>query len=115
MNKNSFEEIIEKTRRVIKRFEKIEGKPWGVDGAMIELAKQLGQLSALIMTQEGYYPKDRDTDQPEYQSSKEKIGDELSDILFMTIRIADIYNIDLEASHLLALKTAEGYLESKNV
>lgn len=115
MNNASFEEIVEKTRSVIKRFEKIEGKPWGIDGAMIELMKQLGQLSALVMMQEQYYPTDRDQSHPQYKVSKEKIADELSDLLFMTIRIADIYEINLEEAHVLALKNAETYLESKNV
>lgn len=115
MNNASFEEIVEKTRSVIKRFEKIEGKPWGIDGAMIELTKQLGQLSALVMMQEQYYPTDRDQTHPQYRVSKEKIADELSDLLFMTIRIADIYDINLEAAHVVALKNAEAYLESKNV
>jgi len=44
MNSDTFDEAIEKIRRNVKRFEKIEGKPWGVEGAVIELAKQVGDL-----------------------------------------------------------------------
>jgi NTP pyrophosphatase (non-canonical NTP hydrolase) len=109
----SFQEIIRKSRFVIERFKKIEGKPWNIEGAMIELTKQIGQLSALVMMQEKYYPLDRDRDDPIYQTSKEKIADELSDLLFMTIRIADEYQIDLEQAHLKALKSAEDYLVTK--
>jgi predicted house-cleaning noncanonical NTP pyrophosphatase (MazG superfamily) len=115
MQSQSFLEIINKTRTIIKRFEKIEGKKWGIDGSMIELSKQIGQLSALVMMQENYYPKDRDLDDSQYEVSKEKIGDELSDILFMIIRIADLYGIDLENVHNKALREASAYLDSKKV
>ena len=111
----TFQEIIDQTRDVIKRFEKIEGKPWGVEGSMIELTKQLGQLSSKVMMQEEYYPKDRDQDDPQqYQTSKEKIADELSDILLVVIRLADLYQINLEKTHLKALDEAQKYLDSKN-
>jgi NTP pyrophosphatase (non-canonical NTP hydrolase) len=109
----TFEELVNKTRETIKHFEKIEGKPWGVEGSMIELSKQVGQLSSLVMMQEQYYPKDRDKDDPQYISNKDKIGDELSDLLFMIIRIADLYKINLEEAHIKALNEAEKYIEQK--
>ncbi len=111
----SFEEAINLARAIIQRFEKVEGKPWKVDGSMIELNKQVGQLSALVMMQEGYYPTDRDQDDPQYAANKEKIGDELADILFMIIRLADQYGIDLEEAHKRALDGADKYLTSKGV
>jgi NTP pyrophosphatase (non-canonical NTP hydrolase) len=115
VNSNSFQGIIKQTLDVIKRFEKIENKPWGINGAMIELMKQVGDLSALIMMQEKYYPANRDKDNPRYQVSKEKIADELSDLLFIIVRIADIYQIDLEPAYIEALKHAESYLKNKGV
>lgn len=51
----SFQEAIELYREVYHRFEKVEGKPWGVNGAMIELSKQVGDLSRCIMLKEEYY------------------------------------------------------------
>lgn len=113
MQKQSFGKAIEKAREIIERFEKIEGKKWGVEVSMIELAKQIGDLSALVMSQEGYYPAKRGEDNPKYDSTKEKIGDELADILFMIIRLADFYNIDLEDAHYKALADADKYLRSK--
>ena len=113
MAKNSFEEAIKKTREIIRRFEKIEGKKWGVEGSMIELIKQIGDLSALVMAQEGYYPKNRGLDNPKYLVTKEKIGDELADLLFILIRLADLYGIDLEKAHYKALTCAGNYLSSK--
>ncbi len=115
MNSLTFQEVVDKTREVISRFEKIEGKKWNVEASMIELMKQVGQLSTLVMMQEQYYPTDRDQDNPVYSTSKEKIADELSDVLFMTIRIADLYKIELESSHMTALENAQKYLESKGV
>jgi NTP pyrophosphatase (non-canonical NTP hydrolase) len=104
-NSLPFQEVLEKTVAVIRAFKKVEQKPWGVEGSMIELSKQVGELSRHVMTFEGYYPKGRES-LLEYQTSKEKIADELSDILFMVIRIAEHYKIDLEKEHLKALDDA---------
>ncbi len=101
----TFQEVVNKSLGVIKEFEKVEKRTWGVEGAMIELSKQLGDLSKNIMMMEGYYMAGRDS-LPEYQTSKACIGDELSDILFMVIRIADYYHIDLEKEHINQLDIA---------
>ncbi|MFA6099058.1 MAG: MazG-like family protein [Patescibacteria group bacterium] len=104
-NKLTFQEVIEKTVTVIKAFEKVEQKPWGIEGSMIELSKQVGDLAKQVMAYEKFYLAGRES-QPEYQASKEKIADELADILFMVIRIAEHYKIDLEKEHLKALDDA---------
>ncbi len=111
----TFKEAVELAKRIIKRFEKIEGKPWEIDGSMIELSKQVGDLSRLVMSYEGYYPKDRGKQDEQYLATKEKIADELADILFMIIRIAGYYNVDLEKAHVDALKGADKYLKSYGV
>ncbi len=115
MSDNSFEDVLNLTRQVIERFKKIEGKNWGVEGSMIELSKQVGELSRLVMMKEQYYPIDRDQYDPTYASSKSKIADELSDIFFIVIRLADLYDIDLERAHLEALEEAGEYLNTKDV
>jgi NTP pyrophosphatase (non-canonical NTP hydrolase) len=109
----TFEEAVNLARDINKRFEKIEGKPWGIEGSMIEMNKQLGQLAAFIMVTEKYYPQGREDEDKQYQASKENIADELADILFMTMRIADHYGIDLEEAHKKALENADKYLTSK--
>lgn len=81
MSKQSLQDTITQIQTNIKRFEKIEGKSWGIEGAVIELAKQVGQLSALVMNKEGYYFEDRDKADTKYISTNDKIGDELADIL----------------------------------
>lgn len=103
--KLTFQEVVDKSLEVIKEFEEVEKKKWGVEGAMIELSKQVGELAKNIMMIEGYYMAGRDS-LPEYQTSKDRIADELSDVLFMTIRIADYYKIDLEKEHLNQLEIA---------
>ena len=100
-----FQEVVNKTLEVIKEFEKVEKKKWGIEGSMMELSKQVGELSKNVLMFEGYYMAGRDS-LPEYQTSKDKIADELSDILFMVIRISEHYGINLEKEHMNQLDIA---------
>ena len=75
----TFREAIELFRSIYQRFEKIEGRRWGVEGAMIELVKQVGELAKHIMVAERYYFAGREH-MPGYRTNKEIIGDELADI-----------------------------------
>lgn len=100
-----FQEVMDKSLEVIRKFEKVEKKKWGIEGTMMELSKQVGELSKNVMMFEGYYMAGRDSAH-EYKTSKNKIADELSDVLLMIIRIAKHYNIDLEKKHLEQLDIA---------
>lgn len=111
----TFKYAFDLAKNIIKRFEKIEGKPWKIDGSMIELSKQVGDLSKLVMSYEGYYPKDRGKKDNQYLATKEKIAEELADLLFMIISIADYYEIDLEKAHIEARKGEDKYLKSYGV
>ena len=115
MSKQTFQEAIDKIKHNIARFQQIEGKPWGVEGAVIELAKQVGQLSALVMNREGYYFAEREKDNTTYLSSDEKIGDELADILFAVVRIASHYDIDLVALEAMTRGSEDDFLKQKGV
>jgi len=101
----TFQEVITKTVEVVRAFEKVEKREWGVEGSVMELTKQVGELAKNVLMFEGYYLAGRDTS-PEYQTSKDAIADELSDILYMVIRLADHYDIDLEKEHLKHLDRA---------
>jgi NTP pyrophosphatase (non-canonical NTP hydrolase) len=103
--KPTFQDVIKESRKVIRQFEKVEKRKWGVEGSMMELSKQVGELARNVMMHEGYYMAGRD-ELPEYQTSKSKIADELSDVLYMVIRVADYYGIDLEKEHLKQLDIA---------
>lgn len=83
------------TRREIAAFNEVEQRKWGVEATMIELAKQAGDLAKHIMVQEKYYLKEREG-KPEYKTTKQNLGDELADIFFCLVRLADLYRIDLE-------------------
>jgi NTP pyrophosphatase (non-canonical NTP hydrolase) len=103
-----FKEIIKLAEDIIERFRKVEGKPWNAEASMIELTKQVGHLADEIMKIEKYYPENmRNKD----YNPKEKIGDELADILYGLIRIAKYYNIDLEKAHIKARKGEDEFLK----
>ncbi len=95
MVEKNFGKLLKQTRDMIGQFQKIEQRSWGIEGAMIELSKQVGDLSKRVMVAEKYYLKSREEDL-EYKISNEKIADELFDIWFCIVRIADHYKIDLE-------------------
>lgn len=115
MSDQSFKDAINDIRKSVSRFQKIEGKVWGVEGAVIELAKQVGQLSALVMNREGYYYAERDKENDTYKSSNDTIADELADIMFAVVRIADYYGIDLVAANSKTRKLEDDFLKTKNV
>lgn len=95
MQNNTQDSMIDKTRKLIAEFKKREPKEWGAEGAMIEMTKQVGDLAKSIMVYEKYYMSERELE-PKYKTTKDNIGDELYDIFFMVVRLADHYGIDLE-------------------
>jgi NTP pyrophosphatase (non-canonical NTP hydrolase) len=106
----SFQEAIKLYRDIITRFEKIEGRSWGIEGAIIELTKQVGSLAKYIMIQENYYFYSADV-----EKNKKQIEDELADVFGQIIRISDYYNIDLLEAHIEARKGEARELEKKGV
>jgi hypothetical protein len=50
-----FREAIQQCTAIAERFATLEGRPWGVEGAMIELSKQVGELAKFVMVAEHYY------------------------------------------------------------
>ena len=108
----TFKEAIRLFQSIYPRFEKIQGRPWGVEGAMIELSKQVGDLSKHVMVAEKYYPPYRET-RPEYATSLDDIGDELGDIMAQLVRIADYYEIDLVDAYVKGREDEDTFLKSK--
>jgi len=106
----TFNEAINLYRDVIKRFEKIEKRPWGAQGAVIELAKQVGDLAKCVMIQEKYYFYTVNEEE-----NKKQIADELADIFGQIIRIADHYQIDLLQAHIDARKGETNCLKENGV
>ncbi|WFR59667.1 MazG-like family protein [Anaerocolumna sp. AGMB13025] len=107
----TFEQAVDMYRNIVNRFTKIEGKPWGVEGAMIELSKQVGELSKCVMVQENYYCFNTE----ETEKNRMQIGNELADIIGQTIRIAEHYGINLLEAYIAAREDEDNYLRSKGV
>ncbi len=110
----SFREAIELFRPIYQRFERLQDRPWGVEGAMIELSKQVGELAKLVMVTEGYYFAERNR-LPQYQASQSLIADELADVFAQLIRIADYYHIDLADAHVKARQSETESLSALGV
>jgi NTP pyrophosphatase (non-canonical NTP hydrolase) len=109
MQRYTFRDLVDMTRTVIRAFEAAEQRPWTIEATMIELMKQAGDLARRVMTAEHYYLPDREQD-PAYRTTTDDIGDELADILYCVIRIAEHYYIDLEQVHLQARRNELRYL-----
>ena len=87
----TFGEMIEMYRDVVKRFKKIELNEWNAQGTIIELAKQVGELSKWVMYKEKYYAFEENE-----ETVNMRLGNEMADVIAQVIRLADVYNIDLE-------------------
>jgi len=106
----TFKEMEEMYIAVVKRFNKIELQPWNAEGAMIELMKQVGELSKQVMIKEKYYAL---TD--EVPNVDEKLGNEMADVIAQVMRLADYYKIDLEKAYIEAREDEDQYLKSRGV
>src|SRR5260370_25480515 len=84
----TFQELIDITRKVIHTFEHIEQRPWTIEVTMIELMKQIGDLSKHIMMMEKYYLPDRATD-PAYMTTPHDITDELAHVFYSLFPLAN--------------------------
>ena len=84
----NFSEFVKITRELIKLFEKIEPRSWSVEAMATELAGEVGTLCDSIMIRENFRSQEL--------NRKIDIEDDIADILFMLIRIADYYEIDIE-------------------
>ena len=101
----SFNDIIKNTLFVFEKFNQRQQRKWTNESAIIELSKQVGDLSKRVMMYEKYYLSDREQ-LPSYKTGLKEIGDELSDILYCIIVIAHLYDINLEQAHIQALREA---------
>ena len=108
----TFQDIIKYTDEVTEELEKKESKPWSPEIIFIELTKQVGDLASRILIFEKYYTQDR-LDDPKYFTNKEKLADELGDIVLMAMRIAKKYEIDIESAYIQMLRDTMKWLGTK--
>lgn len=109
----TFKEVVQKTNELVEAFEKVEQRKWGVEGSMIELMKQVGELGKNVMMLENYYMAKKEDDPYYSKASKEEIGDELSDVFYVLLRIAKHYDIDFEKVHIREMDKALEYIRGK--
>lgn len=106
----SFAEMEDMYKEVVKRFNKIELQEWKAEGAMIELAKQVGELAKQVMIKEKYYALEG-----EALNVDKCLGNEMADVIAQIMRLADYYKIDLEKAFIEAREDEDRYLKSRGV
>ncbi len=106
----TFAEMEDMYKEIVKRFNKIELQEWKAEGAMIELAKQVGDLAKQVMLKERYYAFEGDA-----LDIDECLGNEMADVIAQIIRLADYYKIDLEKAFIEAREDEDKYLKSRGV
>ncbi len=102
----SLEEIKKRSQYLFQRFEKIEPKRWTIEGSVMELATEVGDLTEIVLRKE-YYKQNI------YEDLDYQIRDEISDVLFVLMRIADYYNINLDDAYKEMEKLVDERLKSR--
>lgn len=106
----TFKEINDMYIDVVKRFNKIELREWNAEGTMIELMKQVGELAKWVMIKEKFYAL-----QKEEVDVDIHLGNEMADVIAQIIRLAYVYDIDLEKVYIEARVDESTYLDSRGV
>ena len=104
--KITIQDLMKKTIELQELFRKIENRPWTIETFAIELSAEVGTLADSIMIKEGYR-KLRSGQMPI------DIEDDICDILFVILMIADYYGIDVGQSYLSMIESTRRKLEAK--
>lgn len=103
--KITVDELVAKTTEIQQLFRQIEKRPWTVETFAIELAAEVGTLTDSIMIKEGYRNPRRGQDEIDLQ-------DDISDVIFVLIMIANYYQIDIGESYMSMIDATRHKLES---
>lgn len=102
-----FSQAVKETKRLTDLFEtRIELKNWDIMAMVIELTAEVGDLADSIMMHEGYRPL--------RVGDKIDIQDDIVDILFMIIRIANHYEIDLGKAYRYLIQEVDAKFSDPN-
>lgn len=101
--------LIEEIRENVRRVSKLEPRSWTAEICVVELLKQAGELAKAILLFGGYYHESAHVQRDEV---KKEISDELSDIIYVVVRTADILDIDLQAASAEARSKEREFLDS---
>jgi NTP pyrophosphatase (non-canonical NTP hydrolase) len=88
---NNFQKIIDRAIEIRKEYDKIEPKKWEANQIFMGLAKDIGDLSKILMVRGGFRNDFNG-------NNKKSLEHELADILLSIIWIAQKTGIDLEKS-----------------
>jgi NTP pyrophosphatase (non-canonical NTP hydrolase) len=98
--------LIQQTRELQRRFSLINSRTWTIETYMIELLGETGSLADSIMLKENYRPI-RAGQKPV------NLADDIVDIIFILVNIADHYGIDLEESYKEMLRVTDEKLSQR--
>lgn len=90
MKDMTLKELALTTRGLAVMFDRLVG-PWSPAVMVSELTAEVGTLADSMMIKEGHRPP-RDGETPDLE-------DDIADVLFMLVRIADHYGIDLDHAY----------------
>lgn len=96
----TFEELIKQTKELDKRFSALNKRKWTIEAYIVELLGETGTLADSIMIKENYR---------QLRAGQEELdlADDIVDIMFILINIADHYNIDLEKAYKEMLRVTD--------
>jgi NTP pyrophosphatase (non-canonical NTP hydrolase) len=99
-------ELIEQTRELQRRFSLLNNRTWTIETYVIELLGETGSLADSIMIQENYR---------QHRTGQKPINlaDDIVDIIFILVNIADHYGIDLETAYKEMLKVTDEKLKQR--
>lgn len=92
-----------KAMELMNKIAEVEPSRWTAEGSVLELVRQVGDLSELTLKRKFYESRGSD------KNFDGEIADELVDILLIILYLADQYKLDLDKS----LKTALENLDKK--
>jgi NTP pyrophosphatase (non-canonical NTP hydrolase) len=98
-------ELIAETMRLRERFKAFEAPPWNIETMVTELLAEMGTLADSVMISEGHR-KVRPGDSVD-------LADDIADILFMIICIAQHYGVDVEKAYRGMLDTTHRKLMAR--
>lgn len=98
-----FTALMTETRELTRLFDQQVGS-WSVPVMVTELVAEVGTLADSIMIHEGYRRS---------RGDPLDLHDDLADVLFMLLRIADHYQIDMERAYVEMLQRTRNALQAQ--
>jgi NTP pyrophosphatase (non-canonical NTP hydrolase) len=92
------------TRETTRLFDKAVGE-WDISVMVTELVGEVGTLADSVMIQEGH--------RPARNGEPIDLEDDIVDVMFMLIRIADHYDVNVESAYQEMIEKTQGKLKDR--